>query len=99
MRVNARSELVLEALGPGLTLEHAVVGLPVSPPQSVPESQGLRSFVTLVNCHFAATVQPGLQGTSAESPRVFIRPRSEGSTKLFPTNSTDWFTSSLLLSN
>lgn len=53
-------------------MEHAVVGLPVSPPQSVPESQGLRPFVTLVNCHFAATVQPGLQGTSAQRVREFV---------------------------
>lgn len=66
-------------------MEHAVVGLPVSPPQSVPESQGLRSFVTLVNRHFAAAVQPRLQGTPAR------RPESEGGPEPDPARPADRF--------
>lgn len=45
------------------TLQHAIIGLPISPPQCVPESQGLWPFITFMNCHLAAAVQPCLQRT------------------------------------
>lgn len=45
------------------TLQHAVIGLSISPPQCIPESQGLWPFITFVNRHLAAAVQPCLQRT------------------------------------
>lgn len=57
-----------------VTLKHAVVGFPVPPSQGVPESQGLGTFVTLMDCHVAAAVQACFQGTSAwEKLEVYRR--------------------------
>lgn len=76
---------MLGGAGCRLTLKHAVVGFPVSPPQSVPEPQGLRAFITLMNCHFAATVQPGLQGTSAwREANSFYQAWNYGQDKIIP---------------
>ena len=78
-------KLVLGGAGCRLTLKHAVVGFPVSPPQSIPEPQGLRAFITLMNCHFAATVQPGLQGTSAwRESNSFYQAQNCGQDKIIP---------------
>lgn len=48
--------------GAQVTLQHAVVGLPIPPSHRLPESRGFRPLVALVNGHFAAAVQPRLQG-------------------------------------
>lgn len=47
----------MDAMDCAITLKHAVIGLPVPPPQSIPESQRFGSFVTLMYCHVAAAVQ------------------------------------------
>lgn len=49
-----------------LTLQHAVVGLPVPPPESFPESHWFRSFIAFPNGHSAAAVEPRLQRTAAQ---------------------------------
>lgn len=51
---------------PDITLQHAVVRFPVFPSQSLPEARRFSAFVTLVDGHLAAAVQPRLQRTPAE---------------------------------
>lgn len=55
-----------------LALKHAVIGLPVPPPQSIPESQGLGSFIALMYCHVAAAVQACFQGTSVRGDMMEV---------------------------
>lgn len=55
----------METMGCAITLKHAVVSLPVPPPHSIPEAQGLGPFITLMDRHVAAAVQSCFQGTPA----------------------------------
>lgn len=53
-----------------LTLEHAVISLPVLPAQSLPESRGLHPLITLKDGDFTAAVQTCLQGAPEERNNV-----------------------------
>lgn len=52
------------------TLQHAVVGFPVPPPEGFPEACGLCSLITFLDGDLAAAVKAGFQRTTAKKQSV-----------------------------
>lgn len=55
------------------TLQHAVVGFPVPPPEGFPEARGLCSLITFLDGDLAAAVKAGFQRTTAKKQCVRLR--------------------------